>query len=91
MTLLSHFCRSICITEIVICDVKKNKDKHTHMLQLCKDFFADAILVELGLNGSNDFVYDRAVNLRLKNISVTRLNYYSQVRVSSSPLSYSTL
>lgn len=36
------------------------------MLQLCKNFFADAVLVEFGLNGGNDFVYDRAVDARLK-------------------------
>jgi hypothetical protein len=61
------------------------------MLQLCENFFADAVLVEFGLNGGNDFVYDRAVDARLKNVSVTKLNYYRQVQVSSSPLSYSTL
>jgi hypothetical protein len=36
------------------------------MLQLCENLFADAVLVELGLNGGNDFVYDRAVDARLK-------------------------
>jgi hypothetical protein len=36
------------------------------MLQLCENFFADAVLVEFGLNGGNDFVYDRAVDARLK-------------------------
>lgn len=58
-------------------DMNGNEGKYTHMLQLCKHFFTNAVLVELGLNGGNDFVYDRAVDLRLKNVSVTGLNYYS--------------
>lgn len=43
----------------------------THMLQVSQDVFANAILVEFGLNSSNDIVYDRAVDGRLKNFSVT--------------------
>jgi hypothetical protein len=41
------------------------------MLQLCENFFADAVLVEFGLNGGNDFVYNRAVDARLKNVSLS--------------------
>jgi hypothetical protein len=79
------------ITEIIAYEVDENEGKYTHMLQLCKHFFANTVFVELGLNAGNDFIYDRAVDCRLKNFSVTRLNYYSQVRVNSSPLSYLTL
>lgn len=49
-----------------LCNMRCNYFAFPFMLQLCENFFADAVLVEFGLNGGNDFVYDRAVDARLK-------------------------
>lgn len=69
MTLLCHFYTGTVVN--LPSQRATMRSTATHVLQISQDVFANAIFVEFGLNGSNDFVYNSAVDGRLKNFSVT--------------------